>query len=95
MLYNIQIYYLPTDTYKEFAINCKIEEIGDLAFFRYILIVKINHESYIIQKTTMLELFDLREHVNDICIMRNNRLKNSEYHIFTESFNVWFNPIND
>ena len=95
MLYNIQIYYLPTDSYKEFAIDCEIEEIADKRDFGYILNVKTNHESYIIQKTTMLELFDLQEYVNDICIIRNNILKNSEYYIYTESFNVWLNPIND
>ena len=95
MLYNIQIYYLHTDTYKEFAMNCEIEEISDLATFGYILNVKINRETYIIQKSTRLELFDLQEYVNDICIISNNILKNSEYYIYTESFNVWFNPIND
>jgi hypothetical protein len=95
MLYNIQIYYLHTDSYKEFAINCKIKEIADERNFGYILNIEINHESYIIQKTTMLELFDLQEYVNNIWIMRNNRLKNSEYYIYTESFNVWLNPIND
>jgi hypothetical protein len=93
MLYNIQIYYLHTDTYKEFAMNCEIEELycDGILFFN----IKISHETYIIQKGKMLELFDLQEYVNDICIMRNFILENSDYHIFTESFNVWFNPIND
>jgi hypothetical protein len=93
MLYNIQIYYLHTDTYKEFAMNCKIKELycDGILFFN----VKINHETYVIQKGTMLELFDLQEYVNAICIITNNIPKNSEYCIYTESFNVLFNPIND
>jgi hypothetical protein len=57
--------------------------------------VKISRETYIIQRSTILELFDLQEYVNDMCIMRNVILGNSDYHIFTESFNIWFNPIND
>jgi hypothetical protein len=93
MLYNIQIYYLHTDSYKEFAMNCKIKELycDGILFFN----IKINHETYIIQKGKMLELFDLQEYVNAICIIRNNILENSEYCIYSESFNVLFNPIND